>query len=197
MAVLPAAPCDVLAVGGKGGSWANKLIRVGGILTGQTGVANHVIIVTHQDEKGRWIGVEGRPGGVGLVDCTKWLADKYTRSNHAQPRPNGKRQTACLAACADAIGVRYDWTGIGADALESLGAAGMRAAAGLSDAVNKLYLDPPEDGQLPGAVVCSSLAAMLYDLPQVGWAHPELGNERRCSPADWWDWNDGEEWTKG
>jgi len=51
-------------------------------------------------------------------------------------------------------------------------------------------------GLLPGHVVCSSLAAMLYDLPQVGYAHPDLGQERKCEPADWWNWSDEQLWTK-
>jgi len=44
-------------------------------------------------------------------------------------------------------------------------------------------------------VVCSSLAAMLYDLPSVGWAHPDLGAERRCEPADWWLWSQARAWS--
>jgi hypothetical protein len=44
-------------------------------------------------------------------------------------------------------------------------------------------------------VVCSSLAAMLYDLPSVGWSHPDLGDERACEPADWWRWSENSGWS--
>jgi hypothetical protein len=44
-------------------------------------------------------------------------------------------------------------------------------------------------------VAVPSLAAMLYDLPSVGWAHPDLGAERTCEPADWWQWSDTHAWT--
>jgi hypothetical protein len=37
---------------------------------------------------------------------------------------------------------------------------------------------------------------MLYELPQVGYAHPDLGQERKCEPADWWNWSDEQLWTK-
>jgi hypothetical protein len=52
-----------------------------------------------------------------------------------------------------------------------------------------------EHNLLPGHVVCSSLAAMLYDLPSVGWAHPDLGDERQCEPADWWSWSEARSWA--
>ena len=77
------APGDVLAVW-TSSSLTSDLIRVGEALRGLPAVANHVAIITHQDQKGRWIGIQGRPGGVGLVDCTYWLSDSRTR---VQPRP--------------------------------------------------------------------------------------------------------------
>jgi len=42
----------------------------------------------------------------------------------------------------------------------------------------------------------AALAAMLYDLLEVGYAHPDLGRERKCEPADWWDWSDRQLWTQ-
>jgi hypothetical protein len=36
---------------------------------------------------------------------------------------------------------------------------------------------------------------MLYDLPSVGWPHPDLGHERECEPADWWQWSQSQAWT--
>lgn len=167
------------------------MIRVGEALEGKPAVANHVAIVTHQDQRGRWIGIQGQPGGVGLVDCTPWLADSRTRTNHAQPRLDGRghpRLEILLASCAKSIGIAYDWVGIAEDTLDALD------AHDLADAIDHLWRWPADHGQLPGDVVCSSLAAMLYDLPDVGWPHPDLGTERKCEPADWWNWSDKELW---
>jgi len=188
MTDLPAAPGDVLAVWTSSGLAAN-FIRAGEALRGLPALANHVAIITHQDTKGRWIGIQGQPGGVGLVDCTAWLGDSRTRTNHSQPRPDDKGQLAVmLASCAKSLGVAYDWVGIAADALADL------HLTDLSDAIDHLWRIPSDHDLLPGHVVCSSLAAALYDLPEVGWAHPDLGDERGCQPADWWKWSDGTGW---
>lgn len=186
--MIPAAPCDVLAVW-TSGSIAADLIRAGEALEGKPAVANHVVIITHQDTLGRWIGIQGQPGGVGLVDCTPFLASSRTRSNHGQPRAAGGSQVATfLAGCAKSLGVAYDWMGIAED---TLGALHM---ASLAELIDPLWRWPADHGQIPGEVVCSSLAAMLYALPAVGWAHPDLGAERRCEPSDWWDWADRQLW---
>ena len=79
MTTLDAAPGDVLAVWSST-SLTGDLIRVGEALRGMPAVANHVAIVTHQDQKERWVGIQGQPGGVGLVDCTPFLASSRTRS---------------------------------------------------------------------------------------------------------------------
>ena len=188
MAPLPAAPADVLAVW-TGAGFTSNMIRVRAVLRGKPGVANHVIIVTHQDDKARWIGIEGKPGGVGLVDCTPFLADSRTRSNHGQPRADdGGQMTTFLASCAKSLGLRYDWVGIGMDATSVLH---------LDDAtkwLNEIYKWPTTKGELPGAAVCSSLAAAQY--ANVDWARPQAGEERTCSPGDWWEWNDRQLWTQ-
>jgi hypothetical protein len=36
---------------------------------------------------------------------------------------------------------------------------------------------------------------MLYDLPSVGWAHPDFGIERQCEPAVWWRWAEIRGWS--
>ena len=181
---LCAAPGDVLAVWSGSSPWDN-LIRAGEALRGLPAVANHVIVVTHQDTQGRWIGIQGQPGGVGLADCTQVLSSSYTRSNHAQLRLDDRRQyDRFLAGCAKSLGVAYDWVGIAEDALDDAHVPDLAAA------IDPLWRWKP--GQVPGHVVCSSLAAMLYG--QVGWAHPDLGTERVCQPADWWKWSDGQEW---
>jgi hypothetical protein len=62
MTSLPAAPSDVLAVW-TGQGMAQDLIRVGEALEGKPAVANHVIVINHQDQVGRWMGIQGQPGG--------------------------------------------------------------------------------------------------------------------------------------
>lgn len=183
MTNLPAAPGDVLAVC-TGHTTIENLIRAGEALQGKPAIANHVAIVTHQDAAGRWIGIEGRPGGVGPCDCTPYLTNPDTRTNHDQPRPNDQKQTPVfLASCVKSLGIAYDWAGIAEDALNAL------HVEDLAQAINPLWRWPADHNRLPGHVVCSSLAAMLYNLPQVGWAHPNEGYERTCEPADWWNWS--------
>jgi hypothetical protein len=189
MIPLPAAPGDVLAVS-TGTGWAARLIRLGEALGGKPSPANHVVIVTHQDAKGRWIGLEGRPGGVGLCDCTPYLSDPRTRSNHAQPRLVQHGQLAFfLGSAAESVGVTYDWCGIAEDVALDL------HVADLSSWLDKIYAWPSDDGKLPGAMVCSSLAAALYDQPEVDWKHPDLGTERVCQPSSWWIFNDKQQWN--
>lgn len=189
MATLNAAPGDVLAVW-TGSHLAEDLIRVGEALEGKPAVANHVILVTHQDQVGRWIGIQGQPGGVGPVDCTPFLNDARTESNNAQPRANDTGQlTNLLASAAKSLGIAYDWVGIAEDGLDAL------HLHDLSADIDHLWRWPSDHNLLPGHVVCSSLVAMLYDLPDVGWAHPDLGSERTCEPADWWQWSQDSGWA--
>lgn len=188
MTSIPAAPGDVLAVW-TGNTLAEDLIRVGEALEGKPAVANHVVVITHQDQAGRWMGIQGRPGGVGPVDCTPFLSDPRTMSNHGEPKPDDHGQLrSFLAGTAKSLGIAYDWVGIAEDTLDAL------HLSDLSDAINPLWRWPSDHGLLPGHVVCSSLAAMLYDLPSVGWAHPDLGRERVCEPADWWRWSQDRAW---
>jgi hypothetical protein len=94
-----------------------------------------------------------------------------------------------LAACAQSLGLRYDWVGIAEDALTAM------HVPDLSAVIDPLWRWPSDHNLLPGHLVCSSLAAMLYDLPPVGWKHPDLGAERRCMPSDWWDFSDRRLWA--
>jgi hypothetical protein len=185
---LPAAPGDVLAVW-TGHHLVEDLIRIGDVLRGKPAVANHVIIVTHQDLRGRWIGIQGQPGGVGMVDCTPYLNDARTQSNHEQPKLDDNGQLKrLLASAAKSLGIAYDWVAIAADAVNDLG------LKDLSAAIDHLWRWPSDHDLLPGHVVCSSLAAMLYDEPSIGWAHPDLGAERTCTPGDWWNWSESRAW---
>lgn len=181
-------PGDVLAViGGGVGGW---LIGVGQAMAGKPVLGTHVVVITHQDVKGRWIGIQGEPGGVALCDVTPYLTDDRVRSNNRQPRLNDNGQlTAFLAGCAKSLGLPYDWVGIADDIAGVL-------VPDLSAEIGRLWRWPdPASGLLPGHVVCSSLAAMLYELPAVSWKHPDLGKERLCTPADWWEFNDMRLWS--
>jgi hypothetical protein len=185
---MPAAPGDVLAVW-TGNGPVQDLIRVGEALQGKPAVANHVIVVTHQDRFGRWMGIQGQPGGVGPVDCTPFLSDSRTMSNHGQPKPGNHGQlTSFLASAAKSLGISYDWVAIAEDTLDAF------QVHDLSKLIDPLWRWPSQHNLLPGHVVCSSLAAMLYDLPSVDWAHPDLGDERECEPADWWRWSHTQAW---
>jgi len=190
MPTMPATPGDVLAVW-TGDGPAENLIRIGEVLEGKPAVANHVIVVTHQDQVGRWMGIQGQPGGVGAVDCTPFLSDSRTMSNHGQPKPGNDGQlTSFLAGAAKSLGISYDWVGIAEDTLDAL------KVPDLSELIDPLWRWPSQHNLLPGHVVCSSLAAMLYNLPSVGWAHPDLGDERKCEPADWWRWSEAQAWKQ-
>jgi hypothetical protein len=190
MTQIAAGPGDVLAVW-TGNGLVQNLIRVGEAMVGKPAVANHVVIVTHQDSMGRWMGIQGQPGGVGPVDCTPYLSGAMTSSNHDQPKPNDRGQLASfLASAAKSLGISYDWVGIAEDTLAAC------HVADLSAAIDPLWQWPANRNLLPGHVVCSSLAAMLYDVPSVGWAHPDLGAERECEPADWWQWSKTRAWTR-
>jgi hypothetical protein len=190
MADMAAAPGDVLAVW-TGNGLVERIIRAGEALAGKPAVANHVVIVTHQDSMGRWMGIQGQPGGVGSVDCSTYLSASLTMSNHDQPKPNASGQLmSFLASAAKSLGISYDWVGIAEDALDTC------QVEDLSALINPLWQWPSKHNVLPGHVVCSSLAAMLYDLPSVGWAHPNLGSERECEPADWWQWSQARGWVQ-
>jgi hypothetical protein len=185
---IAAAPGDVLAVW-TGRGLIQDAIRVGEALDGKPAVANHVVVITHRDGQGRWMGIQGRPGGVDLADCSPYLADALTMSNHDQPKPNDHGQlTSFLASAAKSLGIAYDWVGIVEDTLDAC------HIEDLSAAINHLWRWPTNHNLLPGHVVCSSLAAMLYDIPSVGWLHPDLGQERQCEPADWWRWSQSQAW---
>mgnify|MGYP001798729797 CR=1 FL=1 len=119
MTVTAASPGDVLAVW-TGQSCASRLIRLGAALEGKPAIANHVVILTHQDQLGRWIGIEGRPGGVGPVDATWYLSDSRTRSNHLQTGADDKGPLpASLRSCPQVLGIAYDWVGSGEGALDA------------------------------------------------------------------------------
>ena len=160
-------PGDILAVRSPG--TAARLIRFGAALrelvTGnaEPNMDNHIAVAHHTDKAGTLWCLEGRPGGVGWRDARDYLASPWTVSNVGQPKTDEQRKTVTDGAVA-MIGTAYDWEGIAADAALAIG------------------LDfRPRFGQVPGHVVCSSLAAWLYG--KAGLAKPD--GDREVSPADW------------
>lgn len=160
-------PGQVMAVR-VGSGWTSRLIRFGACCRDKPNIDNHCAVVHHQDSKGVWWGLEGRPGGVGWIDLRRYLKDPYTVINTEQPL-NGKGGDIAKAA-EQMIGTEYDWAGIGADAFRDLGLPG-------------LFEQNWHGTGAPGHVVCSSYVAWLY--AAWGLAHPSLGEERRCQPYDW------------
>lgn len=179
------APGDVLAVRTPGNLFA-RLIRLGEHLDGKPSLDNHIVIAHHVDPAGVPWGIEGRPGGVGWADLTTYVADPATRSNAAQPKTPEQRQLVASKA-ETMLGTAYDWQAIFADTETCL----------------THPLDVPDLGALfardwahtgvPGHVVCSSLAAWLYEA--AGLPHPDVDHERQCMPSDWTTWCEAKAWT--
>jgi cell wall-associated NlpC family hydrolase len=167
MSTTPIGVADVLAVrtGGIGG-W---LIRLGAQLRGLPCGINHIVIAHHVNGNGRWIGLEGRPGGVGWVDMTNYLASPATVDNREQPKTEAQRYLVAKAA-ERLIGTAYDWQAIGEEALFDLGAP-----------LSHIDWSGPNP---PLHVICSSFAEWAYR--QVGLARPEPSQgEALVQPGDW------------
>lgn len=161
------APGDVVAVATQS-LLTREAIEISEALQGQTPLDNHVVIVHHETGGVLW-GVEGKPGGVGWVDMRSYIRDRHSVSNTAQPKTDTQRAAVAAAATA-MLGTPYDWAAIADDGL---------AALHLPD----LFTDDWDGHGAPGHVVCSSLAAYLYQA--AGLTHPAVHPERLCTPGDW------------
>lgn len=172
-------PGDVWAVS-TGDSFAAKAIRLGAVLIGRPGVVNHVVGVHHQDRRGRWWGIEGRPGGVGWVDLKVYQGKPLAllgNTNAKQERDPAQRKAICAASYA-LIGDAYDWVGgIAADGLAAL------KLKGLATWLDEVWGWQQGD-KVPGHVVCSTLYAWVYQ--HLGLASP---TGEQVTPADWWTFN--------
>ena len=156
-------PGDVLVITGT--CDVSKLIELGGVLAGEP-AASHVAVFHHTG----WV-IEGRPGGVGWQDTTGYLNDRRTITNVVQPKNANQRQQVCDLA-VKLLGTRYDWVGgIAEDALNALHLPELWASK------------DPATGLVPGAVVCSSLAAWVYD--HCGLAAPHPTDWQHVTPSDW------------
>jgi len=171
-------PGDILATRSPG--WTAAAIRIGAALTGKINLSNHVAIVVKTDAHGTLWVVEGKPGGVGWRQASDYLGSKWTITNADQPKTDAQRKTVCDTA-VHLIGTAYDWKAIAAD-----------AAADLRQGFN--WAPDWGQGQVPGQVVCSSLAAYAYD--QASLARPP-GKARTCQPGDWDTWCITRGWAHG
>ena len=172
---MTAEPGDVLAVRSTG--WAGRLIRLSAALRDQPNLSNHIAVVHHRDTRGTLWALEGRPGGVGWRDTRDYLASRWTLTNTAQPKTGAQRDTVCVTM-ETMIGTAYDFEAIAADAGHAFG-------------LDTAWLPDFKTGQVPGHVVCSSLAAYAYS--KSGLAHPP-GNDRTIEPADWDTWITTQAW---
>jgi hypothetical protein len=164
-------PGTVVAVQTPG--WEAYWIRLGAAIHDQPDNSNHIAVVHHTDAKGTIWGIEGRPGGVGQVDMTGYLASRWTLTNEAQPM-TPEQGLAVAKTCEAMLGTEYDWEAIAAD--------------GLAD----LDLWAPRLGVVHGETVCSALAEYAYD--KAGLPRP-LGQERLVQPSDWDAWILTRGWT--
>ena len=179
-------PADLLIVSGT--NWASKLIEIGAILRGRD-AASHVAVMHHVDKQGTPWAIEGRPGGVGWRDARDYLSDSRTVTNVGQPKTPKQRDAVC-ELMVRLLGTKYDWVGgIAAD-----GAADINLPA-VAQALENLglWVAPPH-GQVPGAVVCSSVAAWGYD--RVGLPSPAAPSAwESVQPADWRSWIEQRHWA--
>lgn len=160
-------PADLLIVSGT--SWPSKLIEIGAVLRGQD-PASHIAVYHHVDAQGTPWAIEGRPGGVGWADARQYLSDSRTVTNAAQPKTPAQREQVC-ALMVKMLGTPYDWEG------------GIARDAEIALHLPRLWA-PTASGKVPGAVVCSSLAAWGYD--QVGLPSPAAPAAwETVTPADW------------
>ena len=168
LVAAPPQPGDILVIDGTSG--VAKVIEIGAVLQGQP-AASHVAVLHHVDDARVPWAVEGRPGGVGWADARAYLRDPRTVANVLQPKTAAQRAQVC-ALMVKLLGTPYDWLGgIAEDAFESLGLGALWAEK------------DPATGLVPGAVVCSSLAAWVYDRVALGAPHPD--DWRHVTPSDW------------
>lgn len=174
---------DVLAVY-TGNQLPDELIRAGAVFEGQSGLNNHIVVVHHATE-GVWWGLEGKPGGVGWADLTRYLNDPHTTHNCAQPKDTPSRDLVAKRGEL-MLGTPYDWAAITDDTLTALHLPALFTHHG-----HDAWPTGPDD-PVPAHVVCSSLAAYLYAV--AGLAHPGVHPDRLCTPADWTEFNLAEGW---
>ena len=164
-------PGDVLALRSatKEPYWRDPAwwIRLGAAVRNQPDLSNHIAIAHHVDAHGTLWCIEGRPGGAGWVDATRYLKSAGLLTNVEQPKTTAQREIVCHTMVA-LIGTGYDWEAIVADGLNDVG-------------VKIPGWQANWNGTVPVHVVCSSLAA--YGYAKAGLKCPS--GDRLVQPADW------------
>jgi hypothetical protein len=163
-------PATVLVMGG-GASFTDQAIEIGAVFDGEP-AAQHVAVVHHVGPAGVLWGIEGRPGGVGWVDCAKYVKSPLTVANTGQPITEEARMSIAVLM-ESMLGTPYDWAAIAED-----GGMIFTRKFGLADIWHEKV-----NGVLPGHVVCSALAAYGYD--RCGQPAPLPGDYRHVTPSDW------------
>lgn len=170
---------DVIVV--QGASATSKLIEAGEVAAGLPPYS-HVAGFDHWDANGTPWGLEGRPGGVGWADVSRYLADPRTLTNAAQAKTADQRSVLCKLNQA-MIGTAYAWvTGILADAYRDLGGG-------------QLWKPDPVAKVVPGHVVCSSYYAYTY--ARIGLASPRPQDWATTEPGDWALFIESKGWEHG
>lgn len=175
-------PGDVIvtATHDLGGWW----IRLRSRLQGRPSLHNHVAMFTHYDSAGVARGVEGRPGGFGWADLTRYLNHPDTITNADQPgRVDSERADAVRIATA-MMARPYDWRAILLFAAEVLDRR-------VVDLIERGREYP--DGKPPSHVVCSSALDWIYE--ELHWASPGGNTKTRFTdPDDWTDFIQHKRW---
>lgn len=169
---------DIIVV--QGTSVEAKLIEAGEVIAGLPPYS-HVAGFDHWDANGTPWGLEGRPGGVGWADVSRYLADPRTLTNVAQPKTPSQRAVLCKLNQA-MIGTAYAWlSGIMADAGRDLG--GSLASIYRDLGGDGLWKPDPVTKIVPGHVVCSSYYAYTY--ARMSLASPRPQDWATTEPGDW------------
>lgn len=177
-------PGDVLVVNaskGKGifsGGWWIKFRSWFSGVNKRSRYADHVVIVHHIDDTGTLWGIEGRPSSVGWVDCA--LYEKaIIAENGLQPKSEEARKLICQVA-EEMLGTPYDWK-----AIVLLGTDVKFVNKLWSKVLAKHLIPDWNEDEVPGHVICSSYAALVYR--RAGLAYPKdfEGGLRFVDPDDW------------
>jgi hypothetical protein len=159
-------PADVIVC--RTGGIEAEFIRFGAELIDKPNLDNHVVVVDHIDAAGTVWGIEGRPGGVGWVDCAKYFGNGYALTNRRQPKSDEQRAHV-TGTMKKLVGTGYDWRAI------------------IEDCGDDLHIPDPWrekwNGLVPGHVVCSSGAIIGYY--GSGLLYPTDIDMAHIQPADW------------
>ncbi len=182
-------PGDVLAVdASKGlgilsGGWWIKFRNWLNLMPKRSRFVDHIVVVHHRDDAGVLWGIEGRPSSVGWVDCALYVdAGKLVVDNRYQPKTDAQRKLVCDVA-KEMLGTPYDW-----EAIFTLGTETTYINQYWNKLLARHMIPEWNKDEVPGHVICSSLAALAYR--KSGLDHPwdSTGGLRFVDPEDWSEW---------